>query len=155
MTASLIFLTACTSVQLPWVPEHRARLLLQTRAHNDFGGTRVVVQTSPVTLPSVIPSCPSKRHPLWAGGGCPIHITTIVYNLGLQTGRTNFTTQAEIPQLAERSGNRPVPVGRGQGAALLPMGSSAARSSRWKRWFDQGTGTDPASLWPQGALRCC
>jgi hypothetical protein len=25
--------------QLPWVPEHRARLLLQTRARNDFGGT--------------------------------------------------------------------------------------------------------------------
>jgi hypothetical protein len=30
-----------------------------------------------------------------------------------KTGRTNFTTQAEIPQLAERSGNRPVQVGQG------------------------------------------
>ncbi|MEO8013039.1 MAG: M14 family metallopeptidase [Polaromonas sp.] len=153
MTASLIFLAACTSVQLPpWVPE-----MPRPAAPASAGPTSipvepaVVVQTSPVTPPSVIPAAPVEAPPPY-GPAVAARFTapTMVYGTpGLQGGRTSFTTQAEIHDWLRDQASA-LSRSAGVKAALLPIGSSQQGQPLEALVLTRGTGTDPASLLATG-----
>lgn len=153
MTASLIFLTACTSVQLPpWVPG------LPRPAAPASAGTAsisvnpgIVVQTSPVTSPSVISALPVQAPPPY-GAAVAARFTapTMVYGTpGLQEGRTNFTTQSEIHTwLLDQTAALSRSVGIK--ATLLQIGASQQGQPLEALVLTRGTGTDPASLLATG-----
>lgn len=153
MTASLIFLTACTSVQLPpWVPgSPRPSAPANAGTATILVEPGVVVQTSPVTLPSAISSLPIEAPPPY-GPAVAARFTapTMVYSTpGLQAGRTNFTTQAEIHNWLQ---DQATALSRSVGvkAALLPMGSSQQGQPLEALVLTRGTGTDAASLLATG-----
>lgn len=149
ITAPLIFLVACTSVQLPpWVPE-----LPRTAAPASAGPApvpvepAVVVQTSPVTPPPVIPTVPVEAPPPY-GPAVAARFTapTMVYSTpGLQGGRTSFTTQSEIHAWLR---DQATALSRSAGvkAALLPIGSSQQGQPLEALVLTRGADTDPASL---------
>lgn len=153
MTAPLIFLVACTSVQLPpWVPE-----LPRAAAPASVGPApvpvepAVVVQTSPVAPPSVFPSVPVEAPPPY-GPAVAARFTTpiMVYSTpGLQGGRTSFTTQSEIHAWLR---DQATALSRSAGvkAAMLPIGSSQQGQPLEALVLTRGTGTDPASLLATG-----
>ena len=153
MTAPLIFLVACTSVQLPpWVPE-----LPRAAAPASVGPApfpvepAVVVQTSPVAPPSVFPTVPVEAPPPYGPAVAARFTTpTMVYSTpGLQGGRTSFTTQSEIHAWLR---DQATALSRSAGvkAAMLPIGSSQQGQPLEALVLTRGTGTDPASLLATG-----
>ena len=66
MAAPLIFLAACTSVQLPpWVPNCRVRPHRQALHPRQFRWNQPsLCKRLQWLLPRYFPLCPSKRHPL-------------------------------------------------------------------------------------------
>lgn len=153
MTAPLIFLVACTSVQLPpWVPElPRPAAPASTAPASVPVEPAVVVQTSPVAPPSVFPTVPVEAPPPY-GPAVAARFTapTMVYSTpGLQGGRTSFTTQPEIHGWLR---DQATALSRSAGvkAALLPIGSSQQGQPLEALVLTRGTGTDPASLLATG-----
>lgn len=153
MTASLVFLSACTSVQLPpWVPE------LPRLGAPPIAGPApiavapgVVVETSPVTAPLVIPAVPVEALPPY-GPAVAARFTapTMVYGTpGLQGGRTNFTTQTEIHDWLRDQANA-LSRSAGVKAALMQIGASQQGQPLEALVLTRGTGTDPASLLATG-----
>ena len=153
MTAPLIFLAACTTVQLPpWVPE-----LPRPAAPASVGPASVpvepavVVQTSPVAPPPVLPTVPVEAPPPY-GPAVAARFTapTMVYSTpGLQEGRTSFTTQPEIHAWLR---DQATALSRSAGvkAALLPIGNSQQGQPLEALVLTRSTGTDPASLLAPG-----
>ena len=153
MTAPLIFLAACTSVQLPpWVPE-LPRPAIQTTPLPTavLAQPAVVVQTSPVTSPAVIPAMPVEAPPPY-GAAVAARFTapSMVYSTpGLLASRTTFSTQAEIHTWLR---DQAAALSRSAGikAALLPIGSSQQGQLLEALVLTRGMGTDPASLQATG-----
>ncbi|WP_426148795.1 M14 family zinc carboxypeptidase [Polaromonas sp. DSR2-3-2] len=153
MTAPLIFLVACTSVQLPpWVPELQRPAAPASAAPASVPvEPAVVVQTSPVAPPSVFPAVPVEAPPPY-GPAVAARFTapTMVYSTpGLQGGRTSFTTQPEIHAWL-RDLATALSRSAGVKAALLPIGSSQQGQPLEALVLTRGTGTDPASLLATG-----
>ncbi|MDB5779840.1 MAG: peptidase carboxypeptidase [Polaromonas sp.] len=153
MAAPLIFLAACTSVQLPpWVPE-----LPRPAAPASAGPAPVpvepaiVVQTSPVAPPSIIPAVPVEAPPPYGPAvAARFPAPTMVYSTpGLQEGRATFTTSPEIHAWLRDQASA---LSRSAGikAALLPIGSSQLGQPMEALVLTRGTGTDPASLLATG-----
>lgn len=153
MTAPLVFLAACTSVQLPpWVPEMpRSAAPASTAPAPVPVEPAVVVQTIPVAPPSVVPTAPVEAPPPY-GPAVAARFTapSVMYSTpGLQAGRTSFTSQAEINGWLR---DQAAALSRSAGikAALLPMGSSQQGQPLEALVLTRGTGTDPASVLSTG-----
>ena len=153
MTAPLIFLAACTSVQLPpWVPElPRPAAPASAVPASVPVEPAVVVQTFPVTPPLVFPTVPVDAPPPY-GPAVAARFTapTVVYSTpGLQGDRTSFTTPSEIHAWLR---DQATALSRSAGvkAALLPIGSSQQGQPLEALVLTRGTGTDPASLLATG-----
>ena len=153
MIAPLIFLAACTSVQLPpWVPElPRPAAPASAVPASVPVEPAVVVQTSPVTPHSVFPTVPVEAPPPY-GPAVAARFTapTVVYSTpGLQGNRTSFTTPLEI-HVWLRDQATALSRSAGVKAALLPIGSSQQGQPLEALVLTRGTGTDPASLLATG-----
>ena len=153
MTASLVFLAACTSVQLPpWMPDlPRPGTSAGTGPMSVPVEPAVVVQTFPVTPSSVLPAVPVEAPPPY-GPAVAARFTapTMVYSTpGLQAGRTSFTTQTEIHDWLR---DQATALSRSVGikATLLPIGASQQGQPLEALILTRGTGTDPASLLATG-----
>ena len=153
MTAPLIFLAACTSVQLPpWVPElPRPAASASTGPASVPVEPAIVVQTWPVTPPLVIPAAPVEAPPPYGPAvAARFAAPTMVYSTpGLQGGRTTFTTQSEIHAWLR---DQATALSRSAGvrAGLLPIGTSQQGQPLEALVLTRGTGTDPASLLATG-----
>lgn len=153
ITAPLIFLAACTSVQLPpWAPELPRPAAPASAAPTPVPvAPAVVVQTSPVAPSLVFPTAPVEAPPPY-GPAVSARFTapTMVYSTpGLQEGRTSFTTQPEIHAWLR---DQAAALSRSVGvkAALLPIGSSQQGQPLEALVLTRGTGADPASLLATG-----
>lgn len=152
MTAALVFLTACTSVQLPvWVPE-LPRPVEQTPPVPASVPVEpaAAVQTSPVVPPLIVPAPLVESPPYGLAVAARFAAPSIVYNTpGLQASRTSFTTQAEIHDWLR---DQAAALSRSAGikAALLPIGSSQQGQMMEALVLTRGTDTDPASLLSTG-----
>lgn len=151
--AALIFLPACTSVQLPpWVPE-LPRPVEQTPPVPASVPVEpaVAVQISPVTQPLLTPALPVESPPPYSSAvAARFTAPSIVYSTpGLQASRTNFTSQAEIHDWL-RDQAAALTRSAGVKAALLPIGSSQQGQPLEALVLTRGTGTDAASLLATG-----
>ena len=153
MAASLIFLTACTSVQLPpWVPELPRPAASATSVPAPVPvEPPVVVQASPVVAPPVILSVPVEAPPPYGPAvAARFAAPTVVYSTpGLQEGRTSFTTQPEIHAWLQ---DQTTALARSAAvrAGLRPIGASQQGLPLEALVLTRGMGTDPASLLATG-----
>ena len=153
IVAPLTLLAACASVPLPpWIPAPGRPAASATTAPMPVPvAPAVTVQTYPVAPSSVIASVPrDEPAPYSAAVAARFPAPSLVYNTpGLQAGRTDFTTQAEIHNWL---GDQAASLSRSVGvkAAVLTIGTSQQGQALEALVLTRGTGTDPAALQATG-----
>lgn len=156
LIAPLALVTACTSVPLPpWKPvtaiqpsSIAAGPPPRLPAAPGLAATPAMVLTSPVNPPAIIAA--QEPPPYSAAVAARFPAPSVVYNTpGLQPGRTNFTTQAEIHNwLAAQASTLSRSVGIK--AAVLNLGTSQLGEPLEALVLTRGAGTDPAAVQATG-----
>lgn len=154
LIAPLTLLTACTSVPLPpWQPVTAlqppsvAAEPASLPAAAGLAATPAIVQTSPINPTAIIAA---QEPPYGAAVAARFPPPSAVYNTpGLQPGRANFTTQAEVHSWLVQQASALSHSG-GIKATVLAVGTSQSGEPLEALVLTRGAGTDPAALQATG-----
>lgn len=151
LLAPMALLAACTSVPLPpWTPS-APRPAASAPPSGAASAPPAAVQVFPVAPPATIVTAPADLPaPYSAAVAARFPVPALVYiTPGLQTGRTSFTTQAEI-QAWLRDQAAAASRTAGVHAAVLSVGRSQRGEALEALVLTRATATDPGTLLATG-----